>query len=559
MLTKVRGSVDGSPTVHIDDIAVMIAASPDAGVVYYTTSYVSGEFGGGGLYLVKTAAQATTDGDVIDEFSHHTLTNGNVAILQNDGVVDFRSVGGRVYDAGTKINNSVALLAADAQGYTIEVTGAYYFNVPVDLGLASTNLRSQIVGTENSNFDGADKSAFYFENSNGLTLYAGCKLHDIEIKGIGGKVGTGLIADNVHAASIKNVTVTNFTKGASIFCWVSSIENLIAYQCTTGIEFYGECTSTTIKSCYAKEGTTGFLIGPSVTYCTFLNCAVDNCTIPYDFSGGSNIDMNNCGAEISDASIDGFFRFNGTAASTVTISGGRFIMGGGFTTASICYTQAGAVNTFGFITFSRMSSNSFTNPVDGFVGGKVRAVLDDTCMMSDTFNLHVKEGEFGSIMMDGRSSGTLRRHAKKTPKVGSTQTDANAIDNMLAITIEEVVDFQQAIDDSEVVFVKFFGVAADSKLQMKVELFPLTNTGTGSPYTYQEFAGWGFGGSQAFGANILGTAFDFKLNDTNGYQNFYIKRSAIQGKALVRVTATGWSDSGFRDVLVTLTVGPDDA
>ena len=547
---------------YFDTVALMTASVLElpVGKIIITKGYYSTSDGGGTKYIIKDAAQVSTDGDSVDGLTNHTLASADFAIIQHDGIVDFRMSGGKPYDVATKLDNVAILLAADAQGFTIEIVGQYFFLTAVDLGLAQTNLRSQIIGVENTNFDSFDKSAFYFEDTGGLTVYAGAKIHDIEIKNLGGKNGVGFIADNVHAGSIKNVTVTNFAKGAELFVWASSVENLITFQCTKGIETIGECTSTTFKSCYAREGEEGIIIGENITYCTFLNCAVDACDSPYVIKGGSNVDLNNCGAEIGHANIDGFFEFTGDAASTVSISGGRYIMLGGFTNDSIAYTTIGAVNTFGNIIFSRFNTNSFTNPVSGFVVGKVRAVLADSCVFSDTFNLEVKEGEFGSIMMDGRSSGTLRRFAKKTPKVGSSQNDAESIPNMLAITIEEVIDFQQAIDDSEVVFVKFFGVEATSRLQLKVEAFPLTNTGTGAPYVYQEFAGWGFGTSNAFGSNIDGgTLFDFKLNDANGYQNFYIKRSAIQGKAFVRVTATGWSDSGFRDVLCTLTVGPDDA
>ena len=59
--------------------------------------------------------------------------------------------------------------------------------------------------------------------------------------------------------------------------------------------------------------------------------------------------------------------------------------------------------------------------------------------------------------------------------------------------------------------------------------------------------------------DITGTPFGFKGNDANGYQNWYFDRTEIQALAMVKITAQGWPDDGFRDTLCTLVVGPDDA
>ena len=551
-------------------VADMVATSPDAGTTYQTTGYIVDEIGGAGMYLMKTSAQAATDGDTIDELTNHTCANAIVAILQHDGIVDFRQSGGRAYDVATTIDNSAALLAADAQGFTIQIVGAFYFNVAVDLGLGSTNVRTQILGVENVNFDGVDKSALYFDGTAGITVNAGTKIHDLDIENIGTLAGSGkgLVANNVHAASIKNVTVKNFEIGAYIFCWVSVIENLITYQCTSGIETYGECTSTTFQSCYARDGTTGITLGATVTYSTFLNCVVEDCSVPYLILGGDNVDFNNCGAEI-DENIEGFFHFNGTSSSTITISGGRYIMDPTFTTNCFMYSTAAATNESAVVALSRMTSNSTTNPSQAFLKGKLRAVFDDSCMFGSTFDMSVYAGDFGSIMMDGRSSAALRRHSKSTPKVGSSQDDADSIPNMLSVVIEEVIDFSQAITDTEQVFIKHHGTAADSFLQGKIEVWPMVKTGT--TFQYQEGYFWGTGSSNGDVRNpmmttvgtpdtgIDGTIIDYKGNDATGFQNYYLSRTAIQTKCFVRVTATGWADSGYRDQLITLTVGPDDA
>lgn len=64
-------------------VALMKLQSLDDGLLVETKGYTSAGDGGAGRYLVKTAAQATADGDTIDEVgAGFTLANGNVAILQ---------------------------------------------------------------------------------------------------------------------------------------------------------------------------------------------------------------------------------------------------------------------------------------------------------------------------------------------------------------------------------------------------------------------------------------------------------------------------------------------
>lgn len=68
-----------------DTVAAMIADTGlVAGDTVNTVDYYSTQRGGGAEYLVKTTAQASTDGDIIDGFGNHTLDTGDVAILQSD-------------------------------------------------------------------------------------------------------------------------------------------------------------------------------------------------------------------------------------------------------------------------------------------------------------------------------------------------------------------------------------------------------------------------------------------------------------------------------------------
>jgi hypothetical protein len=66
----------------IPSVATMKARGYPSGMILHTSGYYSRGDGGAASYLVKTAAEATADGDVIDTYGNHTLANTNVAILQ---------------------------------------------------------------------------------------------------------------------------------------------------------------------------------------------------------------------------------------------------------------------------------------------------------------------------------------------------------------------------------------------------------------------------------------------------------------------------------------------
>jgi hypothetical protein len=65
-----------------DDVEDMKTGALLSGDIATTGGYYSKGGDGAAIYLIKTAAEASADGDVIDGYGNHTLTNGNVAILQ---------------------------------------------------------------------------------------------------------------------------------------------------------------------------------------------------------------------------------------------------------------------------------------------------------------------------------------------------------------------------------------------------------------------------------------------------------------------------------------------
>lgn len=86
--------------------AALVAARLTAGQIVETKGYPTSGDGGAGRYLVKTAAQATADGDTVDEVgAGFTLANGNVAVLQAEPTPERFGV---IFDGSTNNNTAYA-------------------------------------------------------------------------------------------------------------------------------------------------------------------------------------------------------------------------------------------------------------------------------------------------------------------------------------------------------------------------------------------------------------------------------------------------------------------
>jgi hypothetical protein len=72
----------GFDLVYPSVSAMKLDASLSPGLIVDTAGYYTEGDGGQDRYLIKTAAQAIIDGDIIDEYGSHTLDNGHVAVLQ---------------------------------------------------------------------------------------------------------------------------------------------------------------------------------------------------------------------------------------------------------------------------------------------------------------------------------------------------------------------------------------------------------------------------------------------------------------------------------------------
>ena len=108
-------------------VAEMALSSPQANAVLRTSSHALIGDGGQASYLVKTAAQATTDGDIIDTFGNHALANGNVAILITGARVNARQYGlSELLSGAANAARMNALLAAESVIYM--PSGTYEFD-----------------------------------------------------------------------------------------------------------------------------------------------------------------------------------------------------------------------------------------------------------------------------------------------------------------------------------------------------------------------------------------------------------------------------------------------
>jgi hypothetical protein len=72
--------------------AALVAASLTAGQIVSTKGYYTAGDGGGASYLIKTAGDY---GATPDEYGDHTLANGNVAVLQHEGVLNVKQFGAK--------------------------------------------------------------------------------------------------------------------------------------------------------------------------------------------------------------------------------------------------------------------------------------------------------------------------------------------------------------------------------------------------------------------------------------------------------------------------------
>lgn len=122
-----------------DNVADLKLAKLQPSQFINTGGYLTKGGSGSAKYFIKTAAQATTDGDVIDGFGNHTLANGNVAILQTSIIIQLEQWGA-VNTVG--VDNAPGINAALSlvDGNYSTVTGNGIFEVTTILPKANTTI-----------------------------------------------------------------------------------------------------------------------------------------------------------------------------------------------------------------------------------------------------------------------------------------------------------------------------------------------------------------------------------------------------------------------------------
>jgi len=129
------------------------AGSDSVGSFVTTSVNTAGRTDGGALYLVKTAGQAASDGDVIDEFGNHTRTSDtNVLILQpklSDEII--APQWGVINSTGT--DNANALIAMGAH---MRLTPDNVWKIKFGGGVVETTTSRWLVNTKHWWIDGVE-------------------------------------------------------------------------------------------------------------------------------------------------------------------------------------------------------------------------------------------------------------------------------------------------------------------------------------------------------------------------------------------------------------------
>lgn len=156
--------------IYFDSVSSMVAASLDINITVITQSYHVGEDSGRGQYIIKTAAQAATDGDIIDEKGGgFTLANSNVAVLLHDGNVSVEQFGAQVdpTQSGAQHNDCADYCRTTGAGLTSRAGVFYLTNVTVDFrSIRNVNYVSHLLNVSNIitielGGDSADSQQYY--------------------------------------------------------------------------------------------------------------------------------------------------------------------------------------------------------------------------------------------------------------------------------------------------------------------------------------------------------------------------------------------------------------
>lgn len=157
----------------VANVAALTAGPAVAGMMVHTWAYGATANVGGGLYRCKTAAQAASDGDIIDELVNHTGQNGRVWVLQYDGAPRASQIG-----MVTGSDNSAIINSYKANFTALELDDFYEA-----VGLTFTQPFTLFAKARRGGLTSFDGSAALITDSTDDTA-RGVKLQSLVLRGV---------------------------------------------------------------------------------------------------------------------------------------------------------------------------------------------------------------------------------------------------------------------------------------------------------------------------------------------------------------------------------------
>jgi len=175
---------DAIPYVF-NSVADLILSDLDSGFYAITSGYYSAGDGGGAMYLIVPAQAA-------DGFGDHTLSNGNVAVLQDEGRINARHYGAGVSSIVDQIQNFNAMIekansigetgaGAGVAGVTIFIPDGVY-NLPNGTTEIINRDNIQIVGESSSGSVISGNLGTLFTWGDGVSIVIGGGLKNLKLR-----------------------------------------------------------------------------------------------------------------------------------------------------------------------------------------------------------------------------------------------------------------------------------------------------------------------------------------------------------------------------------------
>lgn len=366
----IAAEIASKPT-SIDNVATMKSTTSlvAGNSVICTRYYSGGELVDGLNYYIKTAAQATADGDVIDGYINHTLTNTNVAILVFTDKVNVKQAG--AVGDGTAIDSTSIQACIDRVGNSSS-NGTIYFpkgqyrtNTTLDMSailrvpniigdssstttiLAESFSASQpifdITRTLATRINDRTFSGFTLrDNTNNaygmnLSWVAQSAFRDIGLYSLAGGINVGSTIYSCVFEQVKTSLPEGFAVTLRDECNNLLFNNCILSGKSVGLRMLDDSYAVKFNNCDFEQGTsyhaeitpaTGTIIkGLSFDNCYFENGATFSIYIrPDDADGLQGFEISNCYFTVQPSTTDGAIYLRNCTKGTVSnCSANRYV------------------------------------------------------------------------------------------------------------------------------------------------------------------------------------------------------------------------------------------